>query len=203
MDTKYYSYVVTRDYGFAPNPFGGYCTLATCKPKIRLCASKGDWIFGITSKKLENKLLFAMHVQYKLTYNEYWNDRKFKFKKPVMNGSLKQMYGDNIYYFDENENKWYQENSHHSLDNGETNLLNLKRDTPGKFVLISEEFFYFGSEHIEIPSSIKKHLIVGIGHKILEEKYGIKLLHWLKTNYECGYYADPILFKDFKRYLGK
>ena len=32
---KGYSYIITRDYGFAPNPFGGVCTLATCKPKIR------------------------------------------------------------------------------------------------------------------------------------------------------------------------
>ena len=33
-----------RDYGFAPNPYFGYCTLATCKPVIRRCAGVGDWI---------------------------------------------------------------------------------------------------------------------------------------------------------------
>ena len=31
---KLYSYIVARDFGFAPNPFYGFCTLATCKPKI-------------------------------------------------------------------------------------------------------------------------------------------------------------------------
>ena len=36
-----YSYVITRDYGFAPNPFGGICTLATCKPGIRNHAKVG------------------------------------------------------------------------------------------------------------------------------------------------------------------
>jgi len=46
-------------------------------------------------------------------------------------------------------------------------------------------------------------MIVGIGHKIIEQKYGIKLLIWLKSNYKYGYYADPILFKNFKRYKGK
>lgn len=30
---KGYSYVVARDFGFAPNPFNGFLTLATCKPK--------------------------------------------------------------------------------------------------------------------------------------------------------------------------
>lgn len=30
-----YSYVVAHDFGFAPNPFDGLCTLATCKPDIR------------------------------------------------------------------------------------------------------------------------------------------------------------------------
>ena len=28
---RIYAYVVTHDNGFAPNPFHGFCTLATCK----------------------------------------------------------------------------------------------------------------------------------------------------------------------------
>ena len=43
---KLYSYIVARDFGFAPNPFYGFCTLATCKPKIREHASVGDWVVG-------------------------------------------------------------------------------------------------------------------------------------------------------------
>lgn len=39
---KLFSYVVAREYGFAPNPFFGWCTLATCKPKIRVTAEVGD-----------------------------------------------------------------------------------------------------------------------------------------------------------------
>ncbi|MFH1865797.1 MAG: hypothetical protein ABIK85_07930, partial [Candidatus Eisenbacteria bacterium] len=38
---RLFSYIVARDYGFAPNPFCGVCTLATCKPKIRESASVG------------------------------------------------------------------------------------------------------------------------------------------------------------------
>ena len=47
---RLHSYVVARDYGFAPNPFFGVCTLATCKPKIRSAAKLGDWVMGTGSK---------------------------------------------------------------------------------------------------------------------------------------------------------
>ena len=49
---------MTRDYGFAPNPFFGFCTLANCKPKIRKSANVGDWIIGTGCKtrKLEYHL---------------------------------------------------------------------------------------------------------------------------------------------------
>ena len=33
--SKGYSYIVARDFGFAPNPFNGVLTLATCKPIVR------------------------------------------------------------------------------------------------------------------------------------------------------------------------
>jgi hypothetical protein len=44
------SYVITSDTGFAPNVTGGYCTLATCKPRIRRNADVGEWILGTPSK---------------------------------------------------------------------------------------------------------------------------------------------------------
>ena len=59
-----YSYVVTHDTGFAPNPFHGYCTLACCKPRIRSRAAVGDWVVGLTPKELEKKLseMFASQL---------------------------------------------------------------------------------------------------------------------------------------------
>jgi hypothetical protein len=48
---------VARDYGFAPNPFFGVCTLATCKPKIRKAAAIGDWVVGTGSSRLMKKKL--------------------------------------------------------------------------------------------------------------------------------------------------
>jgi hypothetical protein len=49
---RLFAYKMTHDTGFAPNPFHGACTLATCKPQIRLHKRVGDWIAGFTSKRL-------------------------------------------------------------------------------------------------------------------------------------------------------
>ncbi len=46
---KIYSYVVRYDAGFAPNPFGEFSTLATCKPRIRKKIQVGDWVIGTGS----------------------------------------------------------------------------------------------------------------------------------------------------------
>ena len=73
---KLHSYVVARDYGFAPNPFFGICTLATCKPGIRGVAQIGDWVVGTGSKKhrREKHIVYAMRVTMAMTFNEYWTD---------------------------------------------------------------------------------------------------------------------------------
>jgi len=82
---KYYSYKIEHDFGLAPNPFGSYCTLAVCRPTIRKNKNLeiGDWIIGTGSAKLKNlhHLIYAMQVEEKLTFNEYWNDSRFNYKK--------------------------------------------------------------------------------------------------------------------------
>lgn len=200
---KYYSYVLSRDFGFAPNPFGRHCTLATCKPVIRRNTNIGDWIFGITpkAKGAGNKLVFGMKITQKITYNEYWDSPCFQYKKPVMNGSLKQMYGDNIYYQDDKD-IWIQANSHHSKENGETNFDNLKKDTGGKYVLISEYFFYLGKSSIEIPFNLKSEFSIGRGQKKVEERAALKIIEWLESNYKVGLIDIPNSFTTFQRYDG-
>lgn len=202
---KIYSYVISRDFGFAPNPFGKYCTLATCKPYIREGASIGDWVVAKGGANLSTKglLVFAMKVVQKLTYNEYWNTPMFQYKKPVLNGSLKQMYGDNIYYRTQTGN-WSQANSHHSLADGSINEDNLKRDTKSNYVLISDQFYYFGKNAISLPKRFNGILHKGRVHKIIEEeKFCQSFIKWLSEKYEVGYHADPEQFsKIFQRYDG-
>jgi hypothetical protein len=204
-----YSYVITRDYGFAPNPFGSYCTLATCKPDIRKTAVKGDWVIatGSNSKKISmgNHLIYAMLVEEVLTFESYWNDPRFQYKKPIMNGSKKQKYGDNIYRYNPEERKYYQINSHHSLADGATNIKNLEKDTSGKNVLVSTCFWYFGRTAPLLPESLFSAFTKkGIGYKKVNDETKINnLIEWLSQNYEKGYNGKPYLFeKDFERYNG-
>src|SRR5882724_8105509 len=151
----YFSYKIEHDLGLAPNPFGGYCTLAVCKPTIRNNKNiqVGDWVIGTGSVRLRrlHHLIFAMKLEEKITLNEYWEDPRFQYKKPVINGSLMQMYGDNFYHQNPKTKKWIQENSAHSSEGGTTNPKHLKIDTEGKYVLISTTFCYLGNKSILIP----------------------------------------------------
>ena len=171
--SKYlYIYVVDRDFGFAPNPFHGYCTLATCKPGIRNSAIVGDWIMGVGGKRLNatGRCVFLMRITEVKTFDEYWEDSRFKLKKPVRNGSSVMMVGDNIYHRNSRTNSWIQGDSHHSNKDGSTNLDNLHRDTKYNKVLISSLFLYFGLEApIVNLSSIGYSNHIGYSKKSLRE----------------------------------
>ncbi len=201
---KCYSYVVARDYGFAPNPFHGVLTLADCKQQIRRAAKVGDWVIGHSSKKLGQKLLYMMKVTEILTFDQYWNDPRYLSKRPCMNGSLVTMYGDNIYYHDESGN-WKQEDSHHSLDHGKVNQLNLKRDTgTTDKVLISTEFIYLGKSMIAMPDDLRGYIHPTQGHRIVDMRLAMRIWHYLLNLYpEKGLIDDPLLFTKYQRYDGK
>ncbi len=151
-----WSYKISRDFGFAPNPFFGYCTVACCKPDIRQGAREGDLVFGCAAKALGigEVLIFAMRVQEKVTFDEYWLDERFLKRRPVFSAGRARMYGDNIYHSDGAGN-WVQEDSHHSLEDGSWNEENASRDLNSKFVLISQTFSYWGREAIEIPEHLR------------------------------------------------
>ncbi len=198
---KLYSYVVIRDYGFAPNPFYGYCTLATCKPDIRKTASVDDIIIGTGSRQkgLGDKLIYYMQVSEIISFNEYWNDERFLLKRPYIYGSRKQAIGDNIYHQKLNRGKWIQEDSHHSRSNGGVNYANVKRDTKVDKVLIGKEFIYWGSKPHQILS---KFLIeddsIALGWRGHKCKFSMPLVEevykWLSSFKRRGYIADPTEF---------
>ena len=111
---KLFSYIITHDAGFAPNPFWGYCTLACCKPKIRKTAQKGDWIVGLNPKAKGNKIIYAMQVKEILLHKDYFLDSRFASKIPDHNtGNTRNKCGDNIYEYISN-GKYRQLPSEHS-----------------------------------------------------------------------------------------
>lgn len=85
---KLYTYIVKHDKGLAPNPFYGCCTLGLCTPNhIGIKPSKGDWIAGFTTSARMNKLVFAMEVTERMHFHDYFNDKRFVRKKPILTGT--------------------------------------------------------------------------------------------------------------------
>lgn len=128
--------------------------------------------------------IFAMRVGRILTFNQYWADPEFRDKRPIRNGSLVMLVGDNIYHND--GNAWIQEDSHHSRSDGTPEPSNLTNDTSADAVLVSDLFFYFGTLAPEVPGSI----LEAIGYKngrnhrrISMPSAGEKLIEWITSSF--------------------
>ena len=198
---RVYIYVVDRDFGFAPNPFHGFCTLATCKPGIRRTAQTGDWVVGMGGCRLNatGRCVFAMCVEECLTFDDYWSDPRFRTKRPIRNGSRKMMVGDNIYHRATTSAQWQQEDSHHSLTDGQPNAFNVARDTQTNRILASRHFIYFGASAPTVPPEI----LEAIGYRnrrsyrVFGEADCAPLLEWLNEEYESDFgtvLGDPFDF---------
>jgi hypothetical protein len=192
-----FSYVVARDYGFAPNPFGGFCTLATCKPGIRRLAKTGDWIVGTGSATYMRKgnIVYAMKVAESITFDEYWADPRFQQKKPDLRASKKWAYGDNIYHWI--NGTWSQLDSHHSFADGSPNSRNIRNDTQTDRVLVATQYAYWGSSGPQIPESLRSFaghdLCIGRGYKRhfpagMEDHF----FAWFSSLQKQGYLGRPI-----------
>lgn len=196
-------YVVDRDFGFAPNPFHGICTLATCKPTIRRVAQSGDWVIGVggTALKATGQCIYFMQVTGSLSFNEYWTHPDFRGKRPARNGSRMAMLGDNIYHRENEQDLWVQENSHHSKEDGTPELDNVVNDTGTDRVLFSNRFVYYGRDAIDIPQSLLDEIDYknGRGHRTFSDWRGSLLQDWMAA-VGRGYWnlvmADPHQFEN-------
>lgn len=190
-----FSYVVARDFGFAPNPFHGVCTLATCKPIIRRTANIGDIIIGTAAAPRSNEIVFFMEVNEILTFDEYWDDSRFAVKKVNFLASTKKGYGDNIYHKDQNNN-WIQEDSHHTNYDGSTCEENIATDTSTNKVLISHNFSYWGSNSPKIPVTLTNIIKRGPGHKCtFSDEFKLEAKEWLMRQ-ERGCFGAPANWKN-------
>lgn len=206
---RLYAYIVARDYGFAPNPFLGWCTLATCKPVIRKSAQVGDWIAGIggSDTGVAGRLVYAMRVQEALSFNEYWSDERFFGKRPVPNGSLKQLYGDNIYHQDASK-QWIQCDSHHSLKSAPSQK-NIAHDTRVNRVLLAQQFVYYGSIAPILPKQLcpfaesgEDLRAVKRGHRVFSEALAAAFVRWINERGKWGLQGFPVEFRHAKHQTG-
>lgn len=161
-----FSYVVDHDHGYAPNPEGGFCTLAKCKygskkRNIVELAEVGDWIAGtggvILSKSAgHGKLIYAMRVDEKIPLAEY----------------CRSNIGDRI------------DAKHDIVEKGRS-------------ALISNHFFYFGRNAIDISDIPETHLDhpfekSGPGHRSdFSEEFVEDFAKWLKSTFKVGVHGQP------------
>ncbi|MBB5396198.1 hypothetical protein [Mucilaginibacter sp. AK015] len=198
---KYYAYKMAHDYGFAPNPFFGTCTLANCKSKIRLGVGPGDWIIGTGSKKmgLKNHLIHVMQVASKITFDEYWSDPQFSVKRPVYNGSLARLHGDNIYYLNV-DGAFGQLRSFHSHEDGSPHGGHMERDLKGKFVLLSNNFWYFGDKNFAVPDEYLNAISDVRDTKLIkDQELASEFIKWITNNYSQGIHGFPINWIEYQQ----
>lgn len=199
-----FRYKMDHDYGFAPNPFHGVMSLATCKgTQVRNNShlQVGDWVVGLGSVAMGNlgRIIYVMQVEEKITFDQYWEDPRFQIKKPIINGTLVQMYGDNAYHTV--KNIVIQEPCAHSLDDGSVNEEHLRRDSEGKYVLLSKHFYYFGDRCPLIPEEFSYINNDSRGTKFLdlhnEDAKINAFVNWLDDTYGVGIHGDPCNWKEY------
>ncbi|MDZ4849717.1 MAG: hypothetical protein SGI77_10510 [Pirellulaceae bacterium] len=199
---KLFSYVVRLDFGFAPNPFYGVCTLATCKGQIRRTAEVGDWVVGTGSAAygLQGQLVYAMNVSEKLSFEQYWADTRFLAKRPYLHGSIKQTRGDNIYHRHAKTGVWIGVDSRHSNDNGSPNPDHIARDTRYPFVLIADEFYYWGGSGPMIPTTFRNWESNDLVQSARNYKYKFPppmiatVVNWIRSAHEFRFISEPSEF---------
>ena len=196
-----HSYVVRYDSGFAPNPFYGFCTLATCKPDIRARAGIGDWVIGTGSADKRvgrgDHLVYAMRVTGVMTREQYWDDDRFRRKRPNLRGTLKHAAGDNIYRWNKRTRIWDQLDSYHSNADGSPRPKHVARDTGVDRVLISDDYVYFGGHGPKVPSALRDAddgiVKRGRGRKlIVDVRLITRFEAWLASLGVEGYAGAPL-----------
>lgn len=71
---RLYTYKVQHDGGSAPNPYNDVCTLSICKPAIRRTAKPGDVVVGFGCKSNgdnELRIVYCMVVDEVIPWDEY------------------------------------------------------------------------------------------------------------------------------------
>jgi hypothetical protein len=195
---RLFSYKMTHDTGFAPNPYGEHLTLATCKPGIRCTKEVSDWVAGFTCQALcgdavgQERLIYLMRVSEKLPLRDYCVDPRFQCKNPATPAAgVPPGTGDNIYRplregaatakdFEQ------LKNPHHDCGNMET-------DISGEYVLIADEFYYFGKEALALPEDIRPSVPPGpspYGSET-ESSQARRFIEYVKSLYKPGRHGEP------------
>ncbi len=158
-----FSYRVRFDYGCAPNPFYGVCTLVICKPRIRAHARVGDWVVGTGSAAspagdLSGAVVYAMQVTRALSMRAYdaWSVRRPRKRPDPAHTDLRRQVGDSIYDFASDPP---------AVRPGPHTVAERDHDLSGRRALLSTRFVYFGRAAAPLPPHLLGVVKVGPGHR--------------------------------------
>jgi len=203
---RLFSYKMTHDSGFAPNPFHNVLTLATCKPGMRRTKQKGDWIAGFSSKCLSGNasnngvsispdaLIYLAQISEVLDISEYYLDSRFQCKIPKGSDDP----GDNIYKPLCSSPKSYSDYEQ-LQNNNHDGLGHKKHDLGGKNVLIFDEFYYLGRMGIPIDPDINIARPIGptpYGYKTTNQDEIAAFIDWVQKHFTRGLNGMPCLMKE-------
>lgn len=213
-----YSYVVSTDSGFAPNPFFGVCTLACCKPAIRRAiggrllrqSGRADiielrrsdagyirgqniWVLGLAGAGLRDRphrsVVFVMQVADVLDFESYY--REYPQKRPVRTPpatSADPVWHGDAIYTGNDPATACQLTSAHSNGDSEDEA-NKGQDLGGRYVLVSDHFVYFGPDAPYRPIEEKLHH--GRGHRSNHSAQAIAELEALLNGEWAELLDDP------------
>ena len=170
------SYKMTSDRGFAPNPYEGFLTLATCKPGIRKCHEIGHWLAGFTSKSLNcdeirnEKLVYLAKIDDKFPMEEYYE--KYPQKRDCLSA-------DNIYVMQDGIWKLKNDSIH--------NKNQQNKDLSGKNVLVARHYYYFGRNALDIQE-VREKIKIPLGQSaygcLTTGELAADFINWVKKEAE-------------------
>jgi hypothetical protein len=154
--TEIRSYKMLYDNGFAPNPYAGCLTLATCKPYIRKVHKIGQWLAGFAGVNIEKKrfeyvvgaepLIFLALINNKIEFKKYYLQYPQKRDELCPNS-------DNIYKWV--DSAYQRQITKHKFHNS---IADMQKDINPPYCLIADEFYYFGGKAVNVPANIRPNV---------------------------------------------
>jgi hypothetical protein len=161
--TRLFSYVVEHDLGFSPNPFGGYCTLAHCK----------------FSRSHRGNVVELARI------GDWVVGTGGASQRSSGHGTL-------IYAMKVTEKLTLQQYFSDERFRGRADNHSEDADRTDRFALISNDFFYFGTNAVPIPPQFLTLEKKGPGFRDkFDEPFITKFEEWLRKLSQPGVHGQP------------
>ena len=178
------TYRMDHDLGFAPNPFFGWCSLACCMPKIRKHAQQDDLIVGLAGSnsrglgRYHPRVIYWMRVEETPDFDGYWNDPRFRAKRPQADGPKMRVVGDRTYRHEEGVEGWRFDTSMHFVPGApQPTGGHVVTDTSVDRLLLGQDYTYWGGGGPVVPGHLLGQFPSGRGYKIPPPGKALDELH--------------------------